>query len=184
MVSWSGEVKQLAELFSGQYLVSSQRNLVISTLLGSCVAVCLFDYRSGTGGMNHFLLPNVKQQAVLERSKEGNYGLLSLEKILDEFRKKGIDLRRLQAKVFGGARLIDVPPGREINADIAEANIKLALNFLQERKIPVTAKDVGGLYGRRIFFDLEDFSVYVKTLTQPLSSNGLSPQNLNNQSRQ
>jgi len=171
--------KKIVELFSGRYLISSQRNLIISTLLGSCVAVCLFDEKSGTGGMNHFLLPQRKNPSPSKRFNKGKYGLSSLEKMLADFQKKGIDPAGLKGKVFGGARMME-----NIKDNIAEANIELAFAYLKKRKIPVLAKDVGGLFGRRIFFVIEDFSVYVKTFAQPLSSTKLSPQYFNSQSRQ
>lgn len=163
--------KKIVTIYSGNYYVSNDPEVVIFTLLGSCVAVCLFDSQKGIGGMNHFMLPQQSPYANKSNdSKPGWFGLDSLDLMIDEILKNGGSLSNLQAKIFGGAQVIE-------NLDLAStnvstANISFTLNYLKEKKIPVIAEDVGGYSGRKIFYCLEDHSVLVQRLEKELKSDG------------
>ena len=155
----NGNIK---EIFSGQVFVTDKRDMVISTILGSCVSVCLYDSAVGVAGMNHYVLPMDLRQprqgkAVL--TQEYNYGLQSLDKLLSDLCAKGGEKSRLQAKIFGGARVIQT-----FYADISQANVDFAESYLERIKIPIIKRNVGGTVGRKIFFDLSDYQVYVKML--------------------
>lgn len=157
------EKRRGIEIFSGQIMVTAERDLVISTILGSCVAVCLFDREAGIAGMNHFVLPMDLRNRRYDPDnawQSGNYGLPSLEQMIEELIEKGTDPKRLQAKVFGGARVIET-----YYTDISQANVDFAESYLEKKGIPIVARDVGGTLGRKIFFDLKDYEVYVRVLS-------------------
>ncbi len=163
--------KQLVTIYSGNYYVSNDPKVVIYTLLGSCIAVCLFDDQKGIGGMNHFMLP--QQNPYSHRSKGANpgwFGLDSLDLMIGEIIKRGGSLPHLQAKVFGGAQVVE---NLDLNnTNVSDANISFTINYLAAKKIPIVAKDLGGCSGRKIFYCLEDNSVLVQHLEKELKSNG------------
>ncbi len=125
----------------------------ISTVLGSCVAVCLFCTKTKISGMNHYLMPLWNGNGL----KTLKYGNVSTERLIDGMLGLGADLRHIEAKVFGGGVL---------NIDEAHSvgprNVQVALDILKTYKIPVIASDVGGDKGRRVIFSNHDGSVYVK----------------------
>lgn len=131
-------------IVQGEYAVSDDPSTVISTLLGSCVSVCMFDQRRGVGGMNHFLLPgdDVDAGGMVQR-----HGVYLMELLINGLLKKGVDKRNLEAKIFGGAATV-----ASIVEQIGEKNIAFARRFLQAEGIPVIGESVGGGSGRRIQF--------------------------------
>ncbi|MCK9371561.1 MAG: chemotaxis protein CheD [Sulfuricurvum sp.] len=128
----------------------------ISTVLGSCVAVCLYDTRLGMGGMNHYLLPFWNGNG-LQSPKFGN---ISIPKLIEMMISKGSHPSRMEAKVFGGASLNVGPLSNTMM--IGEKNIMVAKEILHEYKIPIAAQDVGGRNGRKIQFDLERGKILLK----------------------
>jgi len=117
-------------------------NEIVTTVLGSCVAVCLYDNSIGIGGMNHFLLPE-GQSGDLD---DVVFGLHAMELLINEMLKQGADKRRMEAKLFGGAQMIGGL------SDIGERNVAFAREFLSDERFPVVAESVGGNMGRRIRF--------------------------------
>jgi len=117
---------------------------VITTVLGSCVAVCLWDRKRQAGGMNHYLLP--RAPAPGERSPR--HGDTALDLLLARLEILGSPLDELDARVFGGASVL----GRGLN--LAEENVAMAYRWLYERAVPVVAEDVLGTAARRIHFDV------------------------------
>jgi len=149
----------------GEFYVSNKQE-VISTLLGSCVAACLFDPITKVIGMNHFLLA-YKQHAYnlpAIESEEGRYGLNAMELLINEMMVKGAIRRNLQAKCFGGADVLQIrgePGGRK---SVGGVNIEFIREFLKQEKIPNVGSALGGDFGRNIHFVGGDFSVFVKTI--------------------
>ena len=163
--------KTIVTIYSGNYYVSNDPNVVIYTLLGSCIAVCLFDSQNGIGGMNHFMLPRQSPYSCRPKEiKNGWFGSDSVDLMIDEILKKGGSLSRLKAKVFGGAQMVENLDF--VNSNVSKANINFAINYLNEKQIPVIAKDVGGCLGRKIFYYVEDNSVLVQRLEKELKSDG------------
>jgi len=126
----------------GDYRISDDHNIVLSTILGSCVAVCLFDEVAMIGGMNHFLLPG--------REDDGNenvkYGTYAMEMLINQLIKNGADRYRLKAKLFGGGRMT------ANLSDIGASNIAFGQKFLSDEGIPCVSESVGGLRARRVQF--------------------------------
>ena len=127
----------------------------ISTVLGSCVAVCLYDEKLGIGGMNHYLLPFWNGNGL----QSPKYGNISIPKLIEMMIAKGSTNRTLVAKVFGGASM---SIGASETMMIGEKNILVAREILKEYKIMITAEDIGGQNGRKIQFDLERGKVMMK----------------------
>jgi len=149
----------------GEYYVSNKQE-VISTLLGSCVAACLFDPVNKVIGMNHFLLAykhHSFNKPVME-SEEGRYGLQAMELLINEMMSKGAIRSRLQAKCFGGADVLHIrgePGGRK---SVGGVNIDFIREFLKNEKIPMVSSDLGGNLGRNVHFVGSDFAVFVKMI--------------------
>lgn len=138
---------------------------IISTILGSCVAVCLYDTQLHIGGMNHYLLPFWNGNG-LQSPKFGN---ISIPKLIDMMQKQGATIPNMQAKIFGGASLnINIPN----NMMIGEKNVMVAREILKEYKIHIVAEDVGKQNGRRIQFNLEKGKVYMKYTSKYLCDSG------------
>ncbi|RYH09821.1 chemotaxis protein CheD [Tropicimonas sp. IMCC6043] len=115
---------------------------MITTVLGSCVATCLWDPDSALGGMNHILLPDNCGSDLHSRS----HGTNAMELLINALLRRGADRRRLRAKLFGGARMI------EGLSDIGQANARFAKEFCHRENIPCIASSLGGIVGRRIQF--------------------------------
>ncbi|MBI5814967.1 MAG: response regulator [Nitrospinae bacterium] len=118
---------------------------VIATLLGSCVAVCLFNKKGRFGGMNHYMLPTGTDASML-----GKYGDYSTEKLINSMLKADAEKRNLVAKVYGGGAVVG-----HLNSgfDIGIRNIETALNILAKHGIDIAERMTGGDSGRKIFFD-------------------------------
>ncbi len=127
----------------------------ISTVLGSCVAVCLYDSKLGIGGMNHYLLPFWNGNG-LQTPKFGN---ISIPKMIEQMMAKGSTSQTLEAKIFGGAMM---HLGASEAMMIGEKNILVAREILKEYRISIVAEDIGGQNGRKIQFDLERGKVLMK----------------------
>ena len=162
------EPQVVVEINSGGLYVSANRAEVITTLVGSCVAVCLFDAGNGVGGMNHFMLPYAGDGESPARSQDLRYGAYAMDSLLQGVLAGGGRAERLKAKVFGGGELI-----RTEQYNVAEANVKYALEYLEKRGIPVAAMDVGGCFGRKIYYRLRDHRVFVKK-SRSVSQYGLN----------
>ncbi len=147
------------EIFAGEYHVTTDTNVVISTLLGSCVSVCLKDIRTGMAGMNHFMLPKAVKEGEIIISEAARYGTYAMELMINEMLKLGARRSNLHAKVFGGGHILDTM----LNT-VSDSNIHFAFSFLKLEGIPVLGKDVGGSSGRRVLFLPGEFSVYVRKI--------------------
>lgn len=145
-------------IFVGEYYVT-KKGEIISTLLGSCISVCLLDDVNNVYGMNHFLLPgNIKSKEIYA-DNSARFGVYSMELLINQMMKYGADKRDIKAKVFGGGKVLRTDSHViSVNQD----NIRFAKEFLQYENIPVIAEDTNGNYGRRIYFDTRDGSVLVE----------------------
>ncbi|KAA0893949.1 chemotaxis protein CheD [Oryzomonas rubra] len=131
-------------LFPGT-LFADARDYQISTVLGSCVSVCLWDTVTHVGGMNHFMLPLWNGEGLATP----RYGNIAMEKLLHKMLALGCVKKHLVAKIFGGANVNGTGNGNEIFM-IGDRNVILANQLLDEYAIPIKAWDVGGRLGRKI----------------------------------
>lgn len=134
--------ERFTTVIQGEYAISSDPSEVLTTLLGSCVSVCLFDADRGIGGMNHFLLPEREGQ----HGAQVRYGAFAMELLINELLKNGATKSRLQAKIFGGARM------NAALRDIGASNTAFTRKFLAEEGVPCVGAHTGGTAARRIRF--------------------------------
>jgi len=136
---------------------------MITTVLGSCVSACIYDYTSGLGGMNHFMLPG-GESTNDDASGSTRYGLFAMESLVNEILKQGSQKRNLKAKLFGGGQII------ENMSDIGQKNIRFANKFLFSEGISLESHDLGLIYPRKVNFFPKTGRVLVKRL-QSLHNN-------------
>lgn len=142
-------------LHAGQ-LHAAAAPTVITTVLGSCVAVCLYDPIAKVGGMNHFLLP-----LPVEKERSPRFGAVAVPQLVEAVLQAGAARGSLVAKVFGGASVIAaMSRGRRLG----EENAVLALRLLDEARIPVLDQDVGGSRGRKLVFFADEGTAWVRAL--------------------
>jgi chemotaxis protein CheD len=134
--------KKNLTIVQGDFAVSADPTVVMSTVLGSCVAVCLYDQHASVGGMNHFLLATSGET----KSDDLKYGVNAMELLINRLLRAGADRRSLQAKVFGGARMT------EHARDIGKSNAEFALDFLEREGIMCVSQSLGGTNARRVQF--------------------------------
>lgn len=133
--------KHTVSIQSGQFYATSE-DLVISTLLGSCIAACVWDPMVGVGGMNHFMLPQDK--SATPGSGSARFGLYAMEMLINDLMKLGASRSRLEFKITGG--------GNMMGSDVAQRNIEFIHDFLQTEGFRLAANDVGGTQARRVAF--------------------------------
>ena len=132
----------------------------IKTLLGSCVAVCVWDAEVRVGGVVHYLLPYGREG----RAETGRYGNLAIPALVRAVCALGGSLGALKAKVFGGAKVLpSLKPAGGLS--LGDSNVATARELLAAQNVPVVASDVGGDRGRRVLFHIEDGSAWVWRLT-------------------
>jgi chemotaxis protein CheD len=144
-------------LHPGQLFVSTE-NCAVTTILGSCVSVCLWDPMTGIGGINHFLLPALAG----EGQTPTRFGDRAVRRLIDEVSALGAAHDRLQAKLFGGACVLDAFRGRENH--LGAKNVAVARGELKSANIPILGEDVGGRKGRKLIFHTGSGVAWVKEL--------------------
>jgi chemotaxis protein CheD len=127
------------------YIYISRQQETIQTVLGSCVAVCLWDQSQKCGGMNHFLYP-VTREATNATPRFGNVAILALIKMMNE---EGCRSEDLKAHILGGGH-----PEGVTGESLGDQNVKIAREILKNKGISIIAEDVGGSVGRKIAFDV------------------------------
>ncbi len=144
----------------------TRKDEIISTLLGSCVAACLYDPVNRIIGMNHFLLAqqHAAHNGALLGSEGGRYGIHAMELLINQMLKQGAQRIHIKAKAFGGGDVLKLDNKSRGRQSIGEINSEFIKTFLQTERIPLVASGLGGHIGRNIFFLASDFSVYVKNI--------------------
>ena len=130
------------KVLPGEYFVSSE-DLVIMTVLGSCISACIWDGKVRAGGMNHFMLPDGDSADGF-----GRYGSYAMELLINEMLKKGARRESMQAKVFGGAQVM----AGFTTMNVGERNTKFVLDYLATERIPVVSQDVLDIHPRKVCF--------------------------------
>ena len=128
----------------GDFYVSTSPYEVLSTVLGSCIAVCIWDPVAGCGGMNHFLLPSNTAPSDGLPSSELRFGSYSIERLVNALIARGATRERLEVKIFGGANIADSRNNHgHANADFVE-------NYLKRERLKVVASSLRGTSARRV----------------------------------
>jgi len=134
---------QCVNVLPGEFYATSQRDEMITTILGSCVSACIRDTKLGIGGLNHFLLasPNMDLMAPSTR-----YGVYAMECLINDILNKGGRRENFEIKIFGGA---DMMGGK---VQVGKKNGEFIKKFLFDEGLRITAEDLGGASPRRIHF--------------------------------
>ena len=139
---------------------ATQRDMLIVTVLGSCVSACLRDPLSRVGGMNHFMLPfqGASSRSEGPLSESARYGAYAMEVLVNHLLSLGARRDRIQAKVFGAGRIV---PGM---SDVGARNADFAVEYLQRENIPIIAKDLGRDEASKVYFFPRSGKVLLKRL--------------------
>jgi len=151
-----------AKILPGEYYVTSSTELV-TTVLGSCVSACIRDRVFGIGGMNHFMLPistdgkgwNGAHDVLSTATRYGNF---AMEHMINEILKHGGHKRHLEAKIFGGGRMM------KALSDVGARNIEFVREYLSVEDIPLISESVGDIFPRKVIYIPATGKVLVKRL--------------------
>lgn len=149
-------------LYAGE-IFASKKPTVVCTVLGSCVAICLWDSDLKIGGINHFQLPLWNGEGLASPK----YGNIAIQNLIEKMIQLGSDKRNLSAKMFGGASVFQHANNM---FNVGEHNITLAEDMLREESISIVASHIGGKYGRKLKFNTGSGIVLLKKITQKLSA--------------
>lgn len=130
------------KVLPGEYFVTGE-NMVICTVLGSCIAACLWDRTLNVGGMNHFMLPEGDSS-----DASGRYGSFAMEVLINEMIKLGARRENMQAKIFGGGQVM----ANFTTMNVGERNTEFVTHYLQTERIPIVSEDVLDIYPRKVVF--------------------------------
>lgn len=150
---------EAAKILPGEYYATA-RDMLLVTVLGSCVCACIRDKVSGIGGMNHFMLPDNGQDQSNPLGDSARYGAYAMEILINQLLKMGAQRSNFEAKVFGGGAVLR---GFTV-ANIGERNAEFVLKFLNTEKIPVAAQDLLDIYPRKVYYFPHTGLVRVKKL--------------------
>ena len=132
---------------------------VVDTVLGSCVAVCMYDDRLKIGGINHYMLPFWNGRGLASPK----YGNIAMDKLIEKMELLGSKRTNMIAKVFGGANQMQSSLG------VGQRNVMMVKDYLADARIPIVAENVGGEIGRKIRFNTSNGQVLMKFLQKVIS---------------
>lgn len=150
---------EAAKILPGEYYVTT-RDMLVVTVLGSCVSACLRDKTSGMGGMNHFMLPHSDNDPQNPLSTSARYGTYAMEMLINHLTKLGAKRSNFEAKVFGGGNVLR---GFTV-ANVGARNADFVLDFLRTEKIRVVAQDLLDIYPRKVYYFPKTGRALVKKL--------------------
>ena len=156
-----------AKILPGEYYYTC-KDMMIVTVLGSCVSACIRDRVTGIGGMNHFMLPDGGSDSDSPVSASMRYGTYAMEVLINDLLKAGARRENLEAKVFGGGNVLR----GFIAINVGERNAQFVRDYLRAENIRVVAEDLNDIYPRKVYFFPRSGKVLVKKLKQ-LNNNTL-----------
>jgi chemotaxis protein CheD len=133
------------KLLPAEYYVTDA-GILLTTVLGSCVAACITDMEAGVAGMNHFMLPDDAEADACDQVESMRYGAYAMDVLIAELLRAGGRRERLRAKVFGGAAVL----ANMTMLNIGGRNADFVLRYLEKQRITVAAQDLRGLHARRV----------------------------------
>lgn len=155
----SGFDIEAAKILPGEYYVT-KRDMVLVTVLGSCVAACIRDRVSGIGGMNHFMLPDNNRDSSDLASTSTRYGIYAMEMMINQLLKIGARRDNLEAKIFGGGSVLK----GIVTANVGELNANFARDYLHNEGIAIAGEDLLDIYPRKVYFFPASGRVLVKKI--------------------
>jgi chemotaxis protein CheD len=148
------------KVLPGEYFVTTSDMLLV-TVLGSCVTACIRDRDKGLGGMNHFMLPETNENSGM-LSTSARYGAYAMEVLLNHLLKLGARRSSLEAKVFGGGKVL----ASLTQAQVGEKNAQFVRDYLDTERIPIVAQDLLDIYPRKVYFFPASGRVMMKKLVR------------------
>ncbi len=152
--------RDAAKISPGEYYYTD-KDMVIVTVLGSCVSACIRDNVSGVGGMNHFMLPYsgtaTKDSPVSESMRYGTY---AMEVLINQLLRSGARRENLEAKIFGGGNVLK----SFTTMNVGDRNAEFAKKFLKDERIRITGEDLLDIYPRKVYYFPKTGKVLVKKL--------------------
>lgn len=150
-----------AKILPGQFYVSNAGEMIV-TVLGSCIAACIRDRVTGIGGMNHFMLPVMREERKDNApvSDSARYGNWAMEYLINEILKSGGRKDNLEVKVFGGGRVLS----NMSMIDVGAKNIEFVHTYLRSEGLRVVSEDVGDIFPRKVLYFPDTGSVKVRKL--------------------
>jgi chemotaxis protein CheD len=140
--------RNAVKVLPGEFFVSGD-DIVLSTVLGSCVAACMWDRTAAIGGMNHFMLPGADGSKDADPiGLAGRYGVFAMEQLINELIKRGGRKANFEAKLFGGGHVMR----NFTTINVGERNAGFVLEFLRTEGIRVASQDLLDVYPRRVVF--------------------------------
>ena len=151
---------EAAKIGPGEYYFT-KNNMLIVTVLGSCVSACIRDTKTGVGGMNHFMLPEStdRDSPVSESMRYGSY---AMEVLINQLLKNGARRENMEAKIFGGGNVLR----SFTTTNVGERNAIFVRKFLKDENITVNGEDLNDIYPRKVYFFPNTCNVLVKKLKQ------------------
>ena len=145
---------EAVKVLPGEYFVTVE-DIMIMTVLGSCIAACIWDAKVRAGGMNHFMLPEGDGM-----EQGGRYGSYAMELLINKLLKVGARRESMQAKVFGGAQVM----AGFTSMNVGEKNTHFVLDYLSTERIPIVSQDVLDIHPRKVCFFPASGKALVKRL--------------------
>lgn len=151
-----------AKISPGEYYFTN-KDMMIVTVLGSCVSACIRDTKTGIGGMNHFMLPDgAKADKDNPASESMRYGTYAMEVLINELLRNGAKRENLEAKIFGGGNVL-----RSFTTNnVGDRNASFVRKFLRDEGIKVTGEDLLDIFPRKVYYFPKTGKVLVKKLKQ------------------
>jgi chemotaxis protein CheD len=153
--------RDAAKILPGEYYFTG-KDMLIVTVLGSCVAACIRDRVTGVGGMNHFMLPDSGGDADSPASASMRYGAYAMEVLINDLQKAGAKRENLEAKVFGGGNVLR----GFIAMNVGERNAQFVRDYLRAENIRIIAEDLNDIHPRKVYYFPRTGKVLVKKLMQ------------------
>ena len=153
--------KEAVKILPGQYYATASDKALV-TILGSCVAACIFDKDKKIGGMNHFMLPDLNFATNLDACLATKYGVHAMNMLIEQLVHLGARRDKLVAKAFGGGKVL---PGF-VQQDIGRVNAEFVLEYLDNANIPLISSDLMSNYARKIYYFPADGNVYMKRIRE------------------
>lgn len=135
------------KILPGEYYVATE-DVVLVTVLGSCVAACIRDPALAIGGINHFMLPDAGRDVDTTASGATRYGIHAMEMLINTMIRLGARRERLEAKVFGGGNVLK----GFVQANVGERNAGFVRHYLKVEGIRVVAEDLLDIHPRRVAY--------------------------------
>ena len=152
-------------LKQGEFFVSDGSPAVVSTVLGSCVAVTMHHPKTGTGAITHGFLPDSRQRRTRHLQDPGRFVDSSTELIYGEMLKLGAQTKEIEVKVFGGAQVFDRSQSSQV-VGVGSSNTRAALQTLERLGLKVDVVEVGGIQSRKVYFLPQKGEVWIKKFSR------------------